>query len=77
MSKRGWRWINTYEKILSPRGGTAMAEQVQSVEESRIQKEDSTATTLAEFARLLYRVANDVTNEDDHPESVARPHRES
>ena len=56
-----------------------MAEQVQTVEEPQIQNEDSTATTLAEFARLLYRVANDLTRKDSghQQESSPAPLRES
>jgi len=56
-----------------------MAEQVQSVEEPQTQNEDSTATTLAEFAKLLYRVANDLTNADsvDPAQTKVSPARES
>ena len=55
-----------------------MAEQVQSVQEPQTQNDDSTATTLAEFARLLYRVANDICNDDaaNGPEPRVHP-RES
>ncbi len=56
-----------------------MAEQIQSVEEPQTKQEDSTAATLAEFARLLYRVANDISYPDtaDKADRKSRLPRES
>ncbi|HEY9868762.1 MAG TPA: hypothetical protein V6D08_06320 [Candidatus Obscuribacterales bacterium] len=44
-----------------------MAEQLELVEQTQAERDDSSAATLAEFARLIYRVANDLSREKQEP----------
>jgi hypothetical protein len=44
-----------------------MAEQLELVEQPQTERGGSSAATLAEFARLIYRVANDLSREKQEP----------